>query len=44
MIYDVIVVGGGIAGLTATAYLSKAGYSTLLCEKEPIVRWAGEYL
>ncbi len=36
MIYDAIVVGGGIAGLTATAYLSKAGYSTLLCEKEPI--------
>jgi len=35
MNYDVIVVGGGIAGLTATAYLSKAGYSTLLCEKEP---------
>jgi phytoene dehydrogenase-like protein len=35
MEYDAIVVGGGIAGLTATAYLSKAGYSTLLCEKEP---------
>jgi phytoene dehydrogenase-like protein len=35
MNYDVIVVGGGIAGLTATAYLSKAGYTTLLCEKEP---------
>ena len=24
-----IVVGGGIAGLTATAYLSKAGYKTM---------------
>jgi phytoene dehydrogenase-like protein len=34
MVYDVIVVGGGIAGLTAAAYLSKAGLSTLLCEKE----------
>lgn len=34
MIFDVIVVGGGIAGLTATAYVSKAGYSVLLCEKE----------
>ena len=34
MNYDVIVVGGGIAGLTASAYLSKAGYLTLLCEKE----------
>ena len=35
MEYDAIVVGGGIAGLTATAYLSKAGLRTLLCEKEP---------
>jgi phytoene dehydrogenase-like protein len=35
MEFDVIVVGGGIAGLTAAAYLSKAGCNTLLCEKEP---------
>src|SRR5512139_2120867 len=35
MEYDAIVVGGGIAGLTATAYLSKSGLRTLLCEKEP---------
>ena len=34
MVYDVIVVGGGIAGLTAGAFLTKAGYTTLLCEKE----------
>ncbi|MCU0520364.1 MAG: FAD-dependent oxidoreductase [Anaerolineae bacterium] len=34
MDYDVIVVGGGVAGLTTAAYLAKAGYSTLLCEKE----------
>jgi phytoene dehydrogenase-like protein len=34
MDFDAIVVGGGIAGLTATAYLSKAGFRTLLCEKE----------
>ena len=34
MDYDVVVVGGGIAGLTATAYLARAGYATLLCEKE----------
>lgn len=34
MKYDAIVVGGGIAGLTAAAYLAKEGYSTLLLEKE----------
>ena len=31
--YDAIVVGGGIAGLTAAAYLTRAGRSTLLCEQ-----------
>jgi phytoene dehydrogenase-like protein len=34
MEYDVLIVGGGIAGLTSAAYLSKDGYKTLLCEKE----------
>ncbi|MHC1719401.1 MAG: phytoene desaturase family protein [Clostridiaceae bacterium] len=34
MNYDVIIVGGGMAGLTSAAYLSKAGYKVLLCEKE----------
>ncbi len=34
MKYDAIVVGGGITGLTSVAFLSKAGYSVLLCEKE----------
>jgi phytoene dehydrogenase-like protein len=34
MEYDAIVVGGGVAGLTAAAFLSKAGKSVLLCEKE----------
>jgi len=34
MNYDVIIVGGGIAGLTAGAYLSKSGHSVLICEKE----------
>jgi phytoene dehydrogenase-like protein len=34
MKFDAIVVGGGVAGLTAAAYLSKAGYNTLLCEKQ----------
>jgi len=32
--YDVIVVGGGIAGLTSAAYLFRAGFSTLLVEKQ----------
>lgn len=31
---DVIVVGGGIAGLTSAAFLAKAGYKILLCEKQ----------
>lgn len=31
--YDAIVVGGGLAGLTGAAYLSRYGYRTLLCEK-----------
>ena len=32
--YDVLVVGAGMAGLTAAAYLAKAGLQVLLCEKE----------
>lgn len=31
--YDTIIVGGGMAGLTATAYLAKEGYNVLLLEK-----------
>lgn len=31
--YDVIIVGGGAAGLTAAAYLGKYGYRVLLCEQ-----------
>ncbi len=34
MKYDVIVVGGGIAGLTAAAFLAKGGRRVLVCEKE----------
>ena len=33
MFYDVIIVGGGIAGLTSAAFLAKSGYSILLLEK-----------
>ncbi len=31
--YDTIIVGGGIAGLTAAVYLARAGQNTLLIEK-----------
>ena len=31
--YDAIIVGGGMAGLTAAAYLCREGYRTLLCER-----------
>jgi phytoene dehydrogenase-like protein len=34
LVYDVVVVGAGIAGLTAAAYTSRAGLKVLLCEKE----------
>jgi len=32
--YDAVIVGAGMAGLTAAAYLSRAGLKVLLCEKE----------
>jgi phytoene dehydrogenase-like protein len=31
--YDVVVVGGGLAGLCAAAYASHAGFSVLVCEQ-----------
>jgi phytoene dehydrogenase-like protein len=34
MVYDCIVVGAGMAGLTASAYLNKYGYKTLLLERQ----------
>ena len=35
--YDVVVVGGGMAGLTAGAFAVKAGLRVLLCDKEPVL-------
>ncbi len=32
--FDVLIVGAGMAGLTAAAYLARAGLKVLLCEKE----------
>ncbi len=35
-VYDAIIVGAGIAGLTSAAYLTRAGHRTLLCEKQDV--------
>ena len=35
--YDVIIVGGGMAGLTACAYAARAGHRVLLLEKERVL-------
>jgi len=37
MLYDILVVGGGVAGLTAAAYGARAGHSVLVCEQQPSV-------
>jgi flavin-dependent dehydrogenase len=44
--YDVIIVGGGLAGLTSAVHLSKKGLSVLLIEKNeyPKHKVCGEYI
>ncbi|EGV42886.1 NAD(P)/FAD-dependent oxidoreductase [Bizionia argentinensis JUB59] len=46
MTYDVIIVGGGLAGLTSAIHLSKKGLSVLLIEKNdyPKHKVCGEYI
>lgn len=45
-LYDVIIAGGGLAGLSLSIQLSKAGYSVALFEKEnyPCHKVCGEYI
>lgn len=44
--YDVIIVGGGLAGLTSALHLSKKGYAVLVFEKQsyPHHKVCGEYV
>lgn len=44
--YDVIVIGGGLSGLSLSIGLAQAGYAVLVLEKEnyPLHRVCGEYL
>ncbi len=44
--YDVIIIGGGVAGLTAASHLRKNGHSVLVLEKQqyPHHKVCGEYV
>ncbi len=44
--HDIIIIGGGLAGLTATIHLSKEGFDVLLVEKKtyPQHKVCGEYI
>ncbi|HRT89922.1 MAG TPA: FAD-binding protein, partial [Bacteroidales bacterium] len=33
---DVLVIGGGVAGMEAAGQLARSGYSVILAEKEPL--------
>jgi len=43
---DIIIIGGGLAGLVAALHLSRSGYSVILVEKNPYPRHkvCGEYI
>ena len=43
---DVVIVGGGLAGLSLSILLSRSGYKTVLFEKEkyPFHKVCGEYI
>ena len=45
-IYDIAVIGGGLAGLTLAIQSANAGYQTILFEKEsyPFHKVCGEYI
>lgn len=44
--YDVVIIGGGLAGLAASIQMAKSGYSVILFEKEkyPFHKVCGEYV
>lgn len=44
--FDVIIVGGGLAGLTASLHLKQYGYKVVVCEKQqyPHHKVCGEYV
>jgi len=35
--HEVVVVGGGMAGLTASAFAARSGFRVLLCDKQPML-------
>ena len=46
IMYDIIIIGGGLAGLVSSIQLSKGGKKVLLIEKKkyPFHRVCGEYI